>query len=303
MSAPRPDEPSRFLDPRQLAQLSGLELRARRIVEGRLSGLHRSRRRGFSVEFAEHREYTPGDDLRYLDWKVFGKRDRYYLKQFEEETNLVCSLVVDASESMAYRSASAALGKWDYAACLAAALAWVVLHQQDAVGLSLVDETIRRALPPSGRADQFREVVRMLEEHRPGGTSRLGQVLHEQAARLPHRGVVLLISDLFDDVATLLQGLRRLRFHGHDVGVLHVVDPAEQEFPFEEATEFDGLEGSGSESVAPRAIRSAYRAEFTRFLREIEGGCRELGAVYLLARTDRPPEKTLLKFLSRRGAK
>lgn len=296
------DERRTLLDPAQLARLASLELRARTIVEGHLAGLHRSPRQGFSVEFAEHREYTPGDDLRYLDWKVYGKRDRYYLKQFEEETNFACHLVVDASESMAYRSAEAALSKWDYAATLAAALAWLVLRQQDAVGLTVFDSVVRAALPPSGQASHLKQILTLLEQQQPAGTSQLGCVLHELAERIPRRGLVLVISDLFDEPADVLQGLKHLRFRGHDVGVLQVIDPAEQEFPFVDATEFDGLEGTGIESVAPRSIQSAYRSEFDRFLRQTSAHCRDLGADYRLFRSDEPPERALFQFLAERRA-
>ena len=282
MSAPSSADRRPLPDPEQLARLAGLELRARTIVEGHLAGLHRSPRRGFSVEFAEHREYTPGDDLRYLDWKVYGKRDRYYLKQYEEETNFACHLVVDASESMAYRSAGQALSKWDYVATLAAALAWLVLRQQDAVGLTVFDAAVRASLPPSGQASHLKPLLALLEQQRPAGTSQLGAVLHELAERIPHRGVVLVLSDLFDAPHEVLQGLRHLRFRGHDVGVLQVIDPAEQEFPFTEATEFEGLEGLGGESVAPRSIAAAYRGEFEHFLRETSARCRDLGADYRL---------------------
>jgi uncharacterized protein (DUF58 family) len=295
------DAPGRDpLDPALLARLSGLELRARTIVEGHLAGLHRSPRQGFSVEFAEHREYTPGDDLRYLDWKVFGKRDRFYLKQFEEETNFACQLVVDASESMAYRSSLAALSKWEYASCLAAALAWLVLRQQDAVGLVAVDAEIRRTVRPSGQAAHLKQILQTLEQMQPAHESRLGAVLHELAERIPRRSLVLLVSDLFDDPDAVSQGLRHLRFRGHDVGVLHVIDPAEQDFPFGEATEFVGLEGLGTEAVEPQQLQAAYRAEFDAFLRRAAAQCRDLGVDYRLVRTDEPPDRALWQFLVQR---
>lgn len=295
--------PSRpLLDPAVLARLSGLELRARTIVEGHLVGLHRSPRQGFSVEFAEHREYTPGDDLRYLDWKVFGKRDRFYLKQFEEETNFACHLLVDASESMAYRSPGASLSKWEYASCLAASLAWLVLRQQDACGLTTFADSIRAALKPSGQAAQLKQVIQTLEGTEPAGTSQLAGILHGFADRVSLRGVVLLISDLLDDPAAVAQGLRHLKFRGHDVGVLHVIDPAEQDFPFADAMEFEGLEGTGAESVEARQLSEAYREEFARFLRETAIHCRDLGIEYQLIRTDQPPDDALLRFLTARRA-
>lgn len=295
--------PSRHLDAAALAALPGLELRARTIVDGCLAGLQQSARAGFSVEFAEHREYAPGDDLRYLDWKVFGRRDRLYLKQYEAETNFACQLLLDGSESMAYRSAGAPLSKWDYAASLAAAVAWLVLRQQDVVGLCVVDQAVRAELPPSGQAAQLKQMLRLLDELRPEGQSQLGAVLHAQAERLRRRGVVLLISDLFDEPAAVWQGLRHLRYRGHDVSVLQVIDPAEQDFPFTESTEFAGLEQPERLEVNPRSIQSAYRAEFERFLWETSARCREQSIDYQLVRTDAPPAAALLRFLSRRQSR
>jgi uncharacterized protein (DUF58 family) len=303
LSAAAPRVATSPLDPAVIARLSGLELRARTIVEGHLTGLHRSPRQGFSVEFAEHREYTPGDDLRYLDWKVYGKRDRYYLKQFEEETNFACQLVVDASESMTYRSAASALSKWEYASCLAASLAWLVLRQQDAVGLTTFDETVRENLRPSGQAAHLKQIVRVLESARPSGKSQVGTVLHDLAERIPRRGLVILLSDLFDEPESVRQGLRHLDFRGHDVAVLHVIDRAEEDFPFVEATEFDGLEGAGSESVEPQGVGGAYRAEFARFLRETAAACRELQVDYHLVHTDEPPDRVLSRLLAERRSR
>ncbi|MFV0446402.1 MAG: DUF58 domain-containing protein [Planctomycetaceae bacterium] len=289
--------------PAELARLASLELRARTIVEGHLAGLHRSPRQGFSVEFAEHREYTPGDDLRHLDWKVYGKRDRLYLKQYDEETNFACQLVVDVSESMAYRSEVAALSKWDYAATLAAALAWLVLKQQDAVGITLFDQTSRSTLAPSGQALQLKSILQLLEAALPANPSRLGAVLDQLAERSHRRGVFVIVTDLFDDPQEVRQGLRHLRYRGHDVSLLQVIDPAEQEFPFESATEFEGLEGTGSETVNPRSIRADYLREFNAFLRDAASACRELGVDYRLFRTDEPPEQGLFEFLGRRRSR
>ncbi|MEZ6057494.1 MAG: DUF58 domain-containing protein [Planctomycetaceae bacterium] len=286
------------LDPQVLAAITGLELRARTIVDGHLAGLHRSPRKGFSVEFAEHREYAPGDDLRYLDWKVYGKRDRYYLKQFEEETNLCCHLIVDASESMAYRSAGAALSKWDYASCLAASLAWIILKQQDAVGLVTVDDEIRQLLRPSGQATHLKQILASLEQTIPSRPSSLGTLLHQLAERLPRRGVVILISDLFDDLEAMMQGFKHLKFQGHDVAVLQVIDPAEVSFPFAEPTEFEGLEKSGLAAIDPRSIGDAYRAEFAEFLQTVGIRTRDLQIDHQLIETTTPPDRALLRFLT-----
>lgn len=294
-------EPPRRLAAARLASLAGLQLRPRTWTQGVQAGLHRSLSRGFSAEFAEHREYTPGDDLRYLDWKVYGKRDRLYLKQFDAETNCTCHLFVDGSESMAYRSAGVPLSKWDYAAQLATALAWIVLQRQDAVSLTLLDGEVRESLPASTQPAQFDRLMQRLERHAPRATSQLGMLLERQAAQLKRRSVVLLISDLLEDEAPLFRGLQRLAHRGHDVRVLHVIDPAEQDFPFETATEFLGLEQTGSERTHAPSIRAAYRAEFERFLSTTRRRCRELSVDYQPARTDAPAEQVLRRLLSRQG--
>ena len=199
---------SPLLEPQTLAQLQGLELRARKIVEGYVAGLHRSPYRGFSNEFAEHREYAPGDDLRYVDWKVFGKSDRFYLKQFEEETNLLCYLLLDTSESMQYQGPHAPLSKFAYAQCAAVALAYLVLHQRDAVGLVTFDQEIRQVIRPSSNPTQLKQVLHVMEEATATRKTRTGPIFHDLAERLGRRGIVVIISDLFDDVESMLAGLK-----------------------------------------------------------------------------------------------
>lgn len=294
---------STLLDPQRLLEIQGLELKARLIVEGYLSGSHKSPYRGFSVEFAEHREYSPGDDLRYVDWKVFGKSDRIYLKQFDEETNFACHLVVDTSESMAYRSAQAPVSKLEFARWAAAALAYLVIHQRDAVGLATFDAAIRQFLRPASTATQLREVCRLLEQAPGRGESALGPMLHELAERLVRRGVVILLSDLFDQIDSLALGLKHLNYRRHDVIVLQVIDPAEQEFPFAEPTLFHGLEGWGDQHLDARSIRQAYQAEFAHHLGQIRGLTRELQFDYVLLRTDQPLGPALAALLNRRQAR
>jgi uncharacterized protein (DUF58 family) len=294
------DDSRTYFDPLTLAKLAGLDLKARRIVEGYVSGLHRSPYAGFSVEFAEHREYAPGDDVRYLDWKVFGKTDRFYLKRFEEETNFACHLLLDASESMRYQSAAAAFSKLEYAKLVAAAVGYLVVHQQDAVGLATFDKSLTRWLAPSSRAAQLKQLVHVLEQTQPQGETAIGPILHEAAERIQRRGVVLILSDLFDDPKSVISGLKHFRHSRHDVTVLHVIDPAEQDFPFDDATRFRGLEGLPSQSVDPRTLKRAYQAEFEAFLREIGRGCRDLQIDHVLLRTDRPLDVALRSFLIQR---
>jgi uncharacterized protein (DUF58 family) len=294
---------SEYLDPRTLAKLQGLELRAAHIVEGYVAGLHRSPFQGFSNEFAEHREYAPGDDLRYLDWKVFGKTDKYYLKQFEAETNLIGYLLLDTSESMQYRSAAAPLAKLAYAECIAASLAFLVLHQHDSISLATFDDEVRQLIRPSSNPMQLKQLVHVMEQASPEPVrkTRTGPIFHELAERLTRRGIVLVISDLFDDVDSMLAGLKHFRHRRHDVIVFHILDPAELEFPFEHVTQFKGLETMGEIVAEPRSLRAAYLREVRSFLAQVRTGCRTQNVDYLQVRTDQPLDTVLSTFLAARG--
>ena len=291
---------SPLLKPETLARLQGLELRARRIVEGYVAGLHRSPYRGFSNEFAEHREYAPGDDLRYVDWKVFGKSDRFFLKQFEEETNLLCFLLLDTSESMQYRGPHAAMSKFEYAQCAAAALAYLVLHQRDAVGLVTFDQEIRQLIRPSSNPTQLKQLLHVMEDSTADRKTRTGPIFHDLAERLGRRGVVVIISDLFDDVESMLAGLKHLRHRRHDVVVLHVLDPAEIDFPFQQITMFKGLEALGEVVTEPRSVQAAYQREIQSFVKRIRAGCRAQQIDYVTIRTDQPLDAVLRAFLAAR---
>jgi uncharacterized protein (DUF58 family) len=276
-----------------------LRLRARGIVEGYLAGLHRSPYRGFSIEFAEHRNYTAGDDLRYLDWKVYGRTDKLYLKQFEDETNLVCYLVVDASESMSYRGSRAELTKFEYAQCIAASLAWLVLRQQDAVGLITFDGEIRDHVTPSSQASHLKHVIRTLENSRPMDKSAVGSFLERLATQIIRRGVIVLLSDFFDDLERILKGLHRLRLARHDVIALQVLDRDEVEFPFDAPTDFRGLEELPDQFADPRSVRRAYREEIEQFQRGLRRGCQLHEIDFRGVCTDQPPDRVLVPLLSR----
>lgn len=291
----------KYLDPQTLSKLSGLDLKARLIVEGYVSGLHKSPFRGFSIEFAEHREYVPGDDLRYVDWKVFGKSDRIYLKQYEEETNFACWFLLDTSESMTYRSEGSAVSKLQYAQYVAAALSYLVLHQQDAVGLATFDRTVRSFVRASSQPAHLKQLCHVMDVDGGGADTALGPILHELAERIRKRGVVVLLSDLFDDVPALLMGLKHLRHRRHEVIVMQVIDPAEQDFPFLDPTLFRGLEGLPELMTDPRALRTAYQHEFNRFLDDVRHGCRDLHMDHVLLRTDQPLDLALRTFLTSRA--
>lgn len=295
------DKSQKYLEPRTLARLRGLELRARTIVEGYVAGLHRSPFHGFSVEFAEHREYVPGDDLRYVDWKVFGKTDKIYLKQYEEETNLIAYLIVDASESMTYQSDAAGLSKLEYAKCLAASLAYLVLHQQDSVGLATFDRDLRKLVRPSGNPSHLKQIIHVLEESPGEKKTATGPIFHQLAERFTKRGVVLIFSDLFDNVAAMTAGLKHFRHRRHDVAVFHVLDPAELDFPFKQTTLFKGMEEWPDVTTDPRSLRKAYLKEFGAFVKEVQKGCRAQSADYVQLRTDQPLDLALSGFLSRRA--
>ncbi len=290
----------RLLDSHMLARLQGLPLRARSTVEGYVSGVHRSPFHGFSIEFAEHREYAPGDDLRYLDWKVFGRTDKYYLKQFEDETNLVCHLLLDTSESMHYRSDATPWSKLEYAQRATATLAYLVLHQQDSVGLVAFDSEIRSLVRASSNPSHLKQILHVLERASAERKTSLGPIFHDLAERLKKRGIVIVLSDLFDDIEVLLTGLKHLRHRRHEVIVMHVLDPAEMDFPFERITLFRGLEQLPDVLAEPRALRKAYLAEFGRYLRKLQAGCRAQAIDYVPLRTDQPLEVVLSRYLASR---
>lgn len=293
----------RYLDPRTLARIEPLELRARLIVEGFYSGLHRSPYQGLSVEFAEHRQFAPGDDLRHIDWKVYGRTDKRYIKQYVEETNLVCMLVVDSSESMSFRSEAADLSKLEYATSAAAALAYLALQQHDSVGLVAFDEKIGRFIKPTNYSAHWKTLVSELERPAGGAKTSVRAVLDDLSERLKRRTLVVLISDLFDDVEEIVKGLRRLQYRRHDVIILHVLDPAELSFNFRGPTRFDGLEGMGRLDVDPAAIRKPYLEEMDRFLTTLRSQCRKLRIDCETLNTGERLDLLLSAYLANRAAR
>ncbi len=290
----------KFLDPQTLAKLQGLELRARSIVEGYVSGVHRSPYHGFSIEFAEHREYTQGDDLRYVDWKVFGKTDKFYLKQYEEETNLVSYLLLDTSQSMRYQSSEAPLSKLEYAQCVAASLSYLILQQQDSVGLVTFDNEIRALVRTSSNPSHLKQLLYVMENVVPERKTQTGPIFHDLAERLKRRGLVVILSDLFDNVPSMMAGLKHFRHRRHEVVVFHVLDPAELEFPFRQVTKFRGLEQLPDVLTDPRSLRRAYLDEFGKFLQAVRKGCRAQRVDYVQLRTDQSLEVALSSYLASR---
>ena len=292
----------RYLEPQTLASLEGLDLQARMVVEGYVAGMHPSPYHGFSVEFAEHREYVPGDDIRHVDWKVWSKTDKLYLKQYEEETNLLAYLLVDTSESMSYASGEN-VSKLQYAQFVAAALAYLILQQQDSVGLVVFDDAVRRYLKPAGSTSQLKEVIRLLDVTPAREKSDLALVFHDLAERFKKRGVVAVFSDLFDDVDRVVTGLKHFRHRRHEVIVFHILDPAEIEFPFRDTTLFKGLEDMPELLTDPHALKRAYQEEVRSFLKALEKACRTADIDYVPLRTDQNLGIAMSSYLASRSAR
>ena len=272
-----------YLDPRVLSRVSRLELRARLVVEGFISGMHRSPYHGYSVEFAQYREYVPGDDIRHIDWKVWGRADRFFLKQYEEETNLSCQILLDCSKSMAYGRADGAgrMSKFDYAATLAAALAYLLQQQQDAVGAILFDRQVRCNLPPSSKSQQLQALVNELEGAVPDHRSDVAEVFTLLPPMIPRRGLVVLISDLFMDLESLRSMVRQFRRRRQEVVVFHVLHHDELMFPFADNTLFKGLETGQQLLTEPPALRKSYLAALAQFQSDARRLCTGNGCDYV----------------------
>ena len=294
----------RYLHPEAIARITRLELRARAVVEGVLAGLHKRPYKGQSVEVLQHREYVRGDDLRRVDWKVWARQDRLYVKEFEEETSLRLALVVDASSSMDYKSGS--LSKYEYAATLAASLAWLALSHGDAAGCAVFDSQVRAAVPARTKRSQLASVVEVLEtvrgEASKGRATAFLPVLKTLSETLPRRGLVVLISDLLGDREGMFQGMQLLRKRGHDLVLLHVMDDDELTFPFDGPTRFEGLEIPDHLACNPRALRAGYLAALEAFLAESRRRCAAASCDYSLIRTGEPVDAALVQFLSRRSS-
>ena len=299
----------RLLPPETIAKIGGLEFLARGPVEGFVAGRHRSPNKGFSVEFAEHRAYVPGDDLRNFDWRVLARTDRRYVRQFVEETNLRATILLDASGSMAYAGDAAApldgapATKFEYAKRIAAALAYLLVNQQDAVGLAVFDSSMRVRLPARSRASQVRLILEELDKAEPGGETALAPVMHDMAERIPRRGLVIILSDLFDDSSAIVNALHHFRHRRHEVLLFHVTAEEELRFPFTDFTGFEDLEAPGETVRAdPRAIRAGYLAAVENFLREIKAGCGRMKIDYVPLCTSVPCDLALADYLARRRA-
>jgi len=289
---------TKFLHPEAIRRIGRLELRARCVVEGFLAGMHRSPYFGHSVEFRQHRAYSRGDDPRYIDWKVWAKQDRYCVKQYEEDTNLRCTLLCDVSGSMTY--GRGAMNKYEYGCTVAASLAYLLLRRQDAVGCVAFDDSVRAIVPQRAKRNHLASILQALDRSRPRHKTDLGPILRETAENSPRRGVMALVSDLLVEREGLFQGLRLLRSRGHDMIVFHILDDDELDFPFQGPTRFEGLESPEQVRCNPRALREGYLQSLGAYLEEIRRGWSRLNVDYTLLRTSQPLDAALAAFLCNR---
>ncbi|GIL20428.1 DUF58 domain-containing protein [Candidatus Jettenia sp. AMX1] len=287
-------------DPVTLSKIANLELRARIIVDGALSGIHKSPFKGSSIEFLEHKEYSPGDEIKHIDWRVHARSDKYYIKQFEEETNLKCYIFLDTSGSMGYKSTG--VSKSEYAATLAASLAYLLLKQSDLVGLISFSDKVLQYIPPRSRITHLHALVNVLTEVKTAGKSNIGDVLKEFVEKIGRRSLLIVISDFFDDVEKIVHQLKSFQFKKNDIILFHILDSYELTFPFETITFFESMEDERRILAEPKSMKEQYLSEINRFIEQFRQTCYENQIDYLLIDTSTPLDQALIKFLTRRAA-
>lgn len=287
---------NKLLDADAIQRAEMLGIQARQIVEGYMSGEHKSPYHGFAIEFAQHREYTAGDDTRHLDWKVLARTERYYIKQYEQETNYVAHILLDGSESMKY--ASGKTSKFDYARVIAATFAYLILLQRDAVAVGMFDTAVKGYLPRSDNMASIHNIMRVLAAFAPSEKTSIPTVLNEMARQVKRRGIFILISDFFDDVDAVMRGIQHLRFSKHEVVVCQVLDPYELKFPFTGSVEFHGLEGFGRILTRPAELKKSYLAAMQAFTDKMRDGCERNGCHYLKIETSQPWHEVLSGYLA-----
>lgn len=295
----------KYLDPRTLARIGSLDLRARLIVEGLMTGMHRSPYQGISVEFAQHRPYVQGDDIRHIDWKVMAKTDKVYLKQYLEETNLHLICIVDASESMGYgtvKSGKQTWTKYDHATAIAASLSYMAIQQQDSVGLAIFDQSLSRYFKPSNSPAQWKIVVNELQQVPRWNKTNMGKILDQIAEKLTHRSLLVILSDFFDGIESIRQGLRHLRYKKHEMMVFQILDPTEIEFPFEDVTLFKGMEEAGELLTEPQSLREGYLEQLRLFTDELKKTSRGMNIDFQRFNTSDSLDVALSQFLATRAA-
>jgi len=288
---------NKYLNPEVLARLAGIDLKARLVVEGFLTGLHASPYKGFSQEFADYRQYMPGDEPKRIDWKVFGRRDRFYIKEYQEETNLRAYILLDKSGSMGY---GRTLSKLEYAKYLSASLAYLLFKQKDGVGIATFDKELREIIVPSSKKVYFMRILETIEKSKPGGETSLSSVLSQLSQKLKRRGLVILLSDLFDDPDSVVRSLRSFRSRKHEILVFQILDRAEYTFPFEQSAIFSDLESSDELIVQPNIARESYQKRFTQLLHNYRQRLLEAYIDYELIYTDTTYDKALFSYLKKR---
>jgi uncharacterized protein (DUF58 family) len=291
-----------YLRPDVIQSVQRLDLKARFIVEGFISGLHSSPFQGFSVEFSEHRKYVPGDDIRMIDWNVFGKTDRFYIKKYEAETNLDAYLLVDCSGSMDF-STDNRMTKMDYAICLAAALGYMMINQQDSVGLFTFDEKVRNYLPPKTKRSHLTNILGTLARTKPSGETNLPAALHDVAQRVKKRGLIVLLSDLLADQEAVIEALHHLKYRGHDMIIFQVLDHSELTFDFGGQARFEEPESGETLDADPQAIRAAYLEEIRAFIEQYKRECQNVRADFVTVDNSMSFDKALIEFLAERQAR
>ncbi len=289
----------KYLQPEVVAKLANIELVARLVVEGFITGLHKSPYHGFSVEFAEHRQYMPGDEIKHIDWKIYGRTDRYYVKQFEEETNLKAYIILDSSRSMSYAS-DGRITKLEYASYITASLAQLMIQQRDAVGFTIYDEKVRLYMPPHATKSYLKEILRQLESLTASNRTSTANSLHTIAERIRRRGLVVILSDLFDKPNEVMAALRHFRHKKNEVIVMQVLDPLEMSFAFGRDAIFKDLETSEELTTQPWHIQKAYQQEMKKFLDNYKKECREHNIDYVLLDTATPFDVALFEYLHKR---
>ena len=289
---------SKYYDPTRIARLGNLGLIARTVVEGYISGLHHSPFKGFSAEFAEYRQYLPGDDLKHFDWKVYARTERRYVREYEEETNMTCTILLDASRSMGYRSNG--MSKLDYGCYIGGALAYLMVHQRDQVGLVVLDEAIRERIPPRGSPAHMKYILDRLEQTQPGGQTSMAPALHAVAESLKRRGLVVVISDLIDDQKAVMKVFQHFRHDRHELIVFNLFDRAEIDFPFTGLIEFRDMETGQKLQLRPEVIRDEYRRKFDEFVETYRRDASKAAIDYQLVGTDTPFELMLSAYLGKR---
>ncbi|MEI6235027.1 MAG: DUF58 domain-containing protein [Planctomycetota bacterium] len=294
---------SKYLDPKILNRVDKLELAAKAVVEGFMAGWHRSPYHGFSVEFAQHREYTMGDDPRHLDWKIFAKANRYYIKQYEVETNYVAHILHDASESMLYKSPNAPFSKLEYANFITAALSYLIVSQTDTVGVGIFNQGLQSFVEPKQSLGHIHRICHELESTKPSKKTDVGDIMHQFSDRIKRRGIVVMVSDLLDKPERILDGLNHLRYARHEVIVFHVMDPYELDFPFDGQIKFEGLEGYEPVLCQPRMLRKAYLEALNKHILAVKTACERNKVDYVLLNTAQPLEMALQSFLQSRAMK